>query len=180
MINQNKKTQVDALTSNIEKSKSFLVIKIDRTTHQNLENMRRELRKTGSKVKVIKNAYFEKAINKLAAKNKLYSELRKNFLPLETSSGIIFLDEAWDQGLKAFYEFSQKEKTLSFKFSLIDSNIYNTADTEKIAKLPGRDQLVAKILGSMKAPTSKFVYSLKYNTNKLVYILQAKAKEVKS
>lgn len=177
MVNQDKKTQVDSLTTKLEANKNFLIAKIDKTSHQNLELLRRELRKASSTIKVVKNSYFEKAVNKLASKNKSYMDLKKNFLPLNSSSMIVFLDNAWDKGLKAFYEFTQKEKSLSFKLSLLDNTVYGDADTTKIAKLPGRDQLVAKILGSMQAPTSKFVYSLKYNTSKLVYILQAKSKQ---
>lgn len=180
MVNQNKKTEVDSLTSELENNKNFLLAKIDRTSHKNLENLRRELRKTAAKVKVIKNSYFEKAVNKLASKDKSFLDLKKNFLPLNASTVIVFLDKAWDTGLKAFYEFTKNEKTLSFKLSHIDSALYNEADTVKIAKLPGRGELVAKVLGSMMSPTSHFVYALKYNTSKLVYILQAKAKEVKS
>lgn len=176
MVNQNKKIQVDLLTSALEKNSNFLVAKIDRTSHQNLESLRRELRKASSSIQVIKNSYFEKAVNKLASKNKTYLELKKKHLPLNSASIIVFLDKAWDAGLKAFYEFTQKDKTLSFKLSLLDNSVYSDSDTSKIAKLPARDQLIAKIIGSMKSPTSKLVYSLKYNTNKLVYILQAKSK----
>ncbi len=180
MVNQNKKTQVDSLLAALEKNANFLLAKVDRTSHQNLEALRRELRKSESSVKIIKNSYFEKAVNKLAQTNKSFLELKKKFLPLSASSMIVFLGSAWDGGLKAFHEFTQKEKTLSFKMSLLDNYLYNEADTEKIAKLPGKAELVAKVLGSMQSPTSHFVYALKFNTNKLVYILQAKAKEVKS
>ncbi len=180
MVHPKKKTQVDNLTSALKDNSNFLLAKIDKTSHQNLEALRRELRKNASSIKVIKNSYFEKAVNKLAQSDKSYLELKKNFLPLTSSTMIVFLDKSWDSGLKAFYEFTLKEKTLSFKLSHLDNNLYSDSDTEKIAKLPGRDQLVAKMLGSMMSPMSHFVYALKYNTNKLVYVLQAKAKEVKS
>jgi large subunit ribosomal protein L10 len=180
MVNTKKKTQVDSLTSALKENSNFLLAKIDRTSHQNLEALRKELRKTASSIKVIKNSYFEKAVNKLAQSDKAYLDLKKNFLPLTSSTMIVFLDKSWDGGLKAFHEFTKKEKTLSYKLSRLDDNLYNEADTAKIANLPGRDQLVAKMLGSMMSPMSHFVYALKYNTNKLVYILQAKSKEVKS
>lgn len=180
MVNQNKKTQVDSLVSSLQKSNNFVLIKIDRTSHQNLEALRRELRKVSASVKVIKNAYFEKAVNKMASTNKTYREIKTKFFPMKETSMMVMLDRSWDAGLKAFYDFSQKEKTLSFKLSFLDNALYDQAETTKIAKLPGRGALIAKMLGSMMAPISKFVYGTKYNTNKLVYILQAKSKEVKS
>jgi len=51
---------------------------------------------------------------------------------------------------------------------------------EKIAQLPGKNELITNIISSLKSPVSKFVYALKFNTNKFVYILQEKTKEVKS
>lgn len=180
MVNQNKKTQVDSLASVLEKNSNFILLKIDGTTHKNLEKLRRELRKVAASVKVIKNSYFEKAVNKLTLKNKIYADLKKKFLPLTASSAIVFLNDKWDEGLKALHEFSKEEKTLLFKLSILDKSIYDDSSTARIAQLPGRGQLVANIIGSLRAPTSKFVHSLKFNTNKLVYILQAKSKEVKN
>lgn len=176
MVSQKKKTQVESLTSQLEKHNNFLVIKAERTRHQSLEKLRRELRKTGAQVKVIKNAHFEKAVNKLAPKNKIYQNLKKTYFPMKDPSAMVFLGQVWDTGLKSFWNFAQEDKTLSFKLSLLDNNIYNQSDTEKIAKLPGRTELIGKIVGSMKSPMSKFVYAAKFNTNKLVYILRAKSK----
>jgi len=45
MVNQNKKTQVDSLASVLEKNSNFILLKIDGTTHKNLEKLRRELQK---------------------------------------------------------------------------------------------------------------------------------------
>ena len=63
---------------------------------------------------------------------------------------------------------------------MLDKNLYNSEKVVQIAQLPSREELLGKIIGSMKSPMSKFVYALKYNTNKFVYILNAKSKEVKS
>ena len=180
MINSNKKTAVGALVLDIEKNNDFALVKIDKTSHQNLEKLRRDLRKVGGSVKVVKNNFFEKAINKLTQKNKTYLELKKKFFPIHETSAMITFGDDWGKGLKAFSEFAKTEKTLSFKLSLLDNHIYDSVETTKISGLPSKDQLIGKIIGSMKSPMSKFVYSLKYNTNKFVYVLQAKSKEVKS
>ncbi len=177
--NTQKKSQVDSLKTLLKDKSNFLLVKIDKTTHQNLESLRRELKKTNTTFKVIKNTLFQKALNISADKKPLFKELRKKFFPLREPSALITLDKDWSAGLKAFYSFIQKEKTLSFKFALLDENLYTDEETGKIAKLPGRGELVGKIIGSLKSPTTKFVYSLKFNINKLVYIFQQKAKEVK-
>lgn len=177
MVNTQKKSQVEALLTLIKSNPSFVLVKVDKTTHQNLENLRKELRKVDSSIKVIKNTLFEKAINRVAVTDPLFKDLKKKFLPLKETSAIICFKKNWDSGLKSFFEFSQKEKSLTFKFSLLDKIVYDNNETEKIAKLPGKDQLVAQLIGSLKAPMSNFIYALKYNTNKFVYILQSKSKQ---
>lgn len=176
MKNLKKKSQVENLLNILKEKSNFALVKIEKTTHQNLEILRKNLKKNKSNLKVIKNTFFEKAINKLTQKNPLFKELKNKFFPLKETSALITFDENFIDGLKSFFEFSQKEKSLSFRFSLLDKNIYDHLQTEKIAQLPSKNQLIAKLISSFKSPVNKFVYSLKYNTNKLVYILKQKAK----
>ena len=97
---------------------------------------------------------------------------------MKEPSAVITFSKSWDKGLKAFYQFSKKEKTLGFKLGLVDNQIYSAEEIGRIAGLPSREELLGKIIGSMKSPMSKFIYALKYNTNKFVYILNAKSKGV--
>ncbi|MFA6016631.1 MAG: 50S ribosomal protein L10 [Patescibacteria group bacterium] len=180
MANTDKKTQVDSILQLVEKNPNILLVKIGKTTHQSLESLRRELRKSDSKMKVIKNTLFEKAINKVALKNKIFVDFKKQFFPLKQTTALVTLSDRWNEGLKALYLFSKKDATLSLKLALLDKTLYNAEKTIQIAQLPSREELLGKIIGSMKSPMSKFVYALKFNTNKFVYLLNAKSKEVKS
>ena len=180
MVNISKKNQVDSIFQLVDKNPNILLVKIGKTTHQSLESLRRELRKSNSKIKVIKNTLFEKSVNKIALKNKLFNDLKKHFFPLKETTALVTLGENWNEGLKALYQFSKKDSSVSFKFGLLDESLYDTSKTIQIAQLPSKEELLGKIIGSMKSPMSKFVYALKYNTNKFVYILNAKSKEVKS
>ncbi len=176
MASIQKKSQVDLINNLLKDKTNFLLIRIDKTTHQSLETLRKELKKTDSTFKVIKNTLFQKALN-LSTKNKpLFKELRKKFFPLKYPSALITFGKDWSGGVKALYNFIQKEKSLSFKLALLDDTLYTDEETGKIAQLPGRDELIAKIISGLKSPASKFVYSLKFNMNKFVYVLKAKGK----
>jgi large subunit ribosomal protein L10 len=180
MVNQAKKNQVDSILQLLEKNPNFLLIKVGKTTHLSLESLRKELRKTDSKIKVIKNTLFEKSVNKISSKNKVFKDFKKQFFPLKETSALVTLGGQWHEGLKAFYLFSKKDSSLSFKLALLDNDLYNAEKSLQIAQLPSREELLGKIIGSMKSPINNFVYALKFNTNKFVYILKAKSKEVKS
>ncbi|MBI5122883.1 50S ribosomal protein L10 [Candidatus Roizmanbacteria bacterium] len=178
MVSQLKKNQVGSILQLLEKNPNFLLVKMGKTTHQSLESLRRELRKTDSQIKVIKNTLFEKSINKIALKKTIFNDLKKQFFPLKETSALVTLSDRWHEGLKVLYLFSKKDSSLNFKLALLDNSIYNEEKALQIAQLPSREELLGKIIGSMKSPMSKFVYALKYNTNKFVYILKAKSKEV--
>ncbi len=178
MVNQIKKNQVELLLQSLTESPNFLLVKIGKTTHQGLESLRKELKKTNSKIKVIKNTLFEKSVNKIASKKVIFTDLKKQFFPLKETTALVTLGKRWNEGLKIFYLFSKKDLSLSFKLALLDNNVYTAEKALQIAQLPSREELLGKIIGSMKSPMNKFVYALKFNTNKFVYILKAKSKEV--
>lgn len=177
MASQKKQIILDQIVIFLKKNLNFTIIKFDKTKHTSLETLRKELKKSGSNVKVVKNSIFEKAILKLSGENKDIKEFNSKISDLKDSTAIIGLGSDWSKGLSAFYNFIKKETTLSFKLGILDSQIYTSEVLTKIAQLPPKEELLGKIIGSLKSPISKTVYSLKFNTNKLVYILKERAKQ---
>lgn len=176
MVNQLKKQKVEELKNILSNSKNFLLVKIDKATHQSLESLRKDLRKDDTTLKVIKNTLFEKALNQIS-NNQFFKNIRQQFFPIKETSALVVFKNDWSNPLKTIFNFIKKEKTLSFKFALLDESIYPEKQVEQIAQLPSRNELLGKVIGSLKAPMNRLVHSLKYNTNKLVYILKEKSKK---
>ena len=59
--------------------------------------------------------------------------------------------------LKAFIK---KAKKCELKGGFVDKNILNAAQVEAIADLPSREVMIARMLGSMMSPISKFAIAL--------------------
>ncbi len=175
MLQQKKIGIVQKNIDLLSKNHNFVFIRLITPTHQALETLRKELKKSQSKFSVTKNTLFEKTINKLSTTNNLYSSIKKSFFPLKDPSALLVLSVDWSQGLSAFYQFIKKEKTLSFKFGVLDGKTYKDSELLIIAQLPPKDQLIANIIGSFKSPSSRLVYSMKFNLNKLVYLLKNKS-----
>ncbi len=178
MVSKQKKTAVESFVNKLQNNSNFVLVRFEKTTHQTFETLRKELKKQGSSFSIVKNTLFEKAINRLMLQNKPFKEVKKKFFPLKDTSALLSLGADWSNGLRAFYAFVQKEKTLDFKFGLLDNQNYDANALTQIAQLPGKDTLMAKIIGSMKSPMAKLVYALKYNTQKFVYILGTKSKSL--
>ncbi len=177
MVSENKQLQVQSLIDAIEQGKNFALIKFERTLHTSLEALRRELHTTKGHIQIVKNSLFIKALNKLSSKNKNYKIVRDQAATLKENTAVLLLGEEWNKGLNTFAKFTKTEKTLSFKLGLLDNTVYNSVDLAKISQLPGKNELIAKLLSTFKTPVSNFNYALKFNMQKFVYILSEKSKQ---
>ena len=177
MVNEEKLALVQKIQDLLSKNRNFALIKIDKTNHQTLENLRKQLKKTQAVFRVIKNSLFQKSISKLASDSAPYAELKKSFFPLRYTSALILFEKEWGNGLVTFYQFSTKESSISFKFGLLDGHVYKSEELLKIAKLPPKNQLIANLIGSFKSPSSRLIYSMKFNLTKLIFVLKEKAKK---
>lgn len=177
MANTKKTTEVQELTTLLKESPHFALIKFDKTTHKALEQLRKDLRKSKTKVRVVKNTLFEKTVDKLINERKELNELKSKVFPLKESTAVITMEGDYAEGLGAFYKFAKVDKTVSFKFGILDNTVYLEPDLNKIAQLPGRDQLIAKLIGGLKASPYKLTYAMKFNITKLTLTLKERAKQ---
>lgn len=177
MASKKKFILVQQIQDLLAKYQNFALIKIYKTNHQTLENLRKELKKNQAKFKVVKNTLFEKSIDKYTPTHKIFTNLKKSFFPLRETSALLLLEKQWSRGLKTFYQFIKKETSLSFKFGLLDGKTYADSEILKIAQLPEKDQLLANLVWTFKFPAARAVYSTKFNLYKLIYILKEKSKK---
>jgi len=168
---------VDKVINSLSDNSNFALIKFEKTTHKTLEELRRELHKSDSKISVIKNTLFEKAVNKLSQSKTDFVEMSKKSFPLVDKSALLVFKGEWIEGLKAYYDKVKDNESFSFKFGYIDNKVYGSDDLVKLSQLPGKDQLRAKIIGTMKNPMVRTTRSLKFNMQKFVYILSQKAQQ---
>lgn len=177
MANQKNTTEVQALTELLNESPHFALIKFEKTTHKALEELRRELRKTNTRVRVVKNTLFEKTIDKLLIDRHEFTDLKKKVFPMKESTAVITMSGDYSEGLSTFFKFAKKNGTLSFKFGVLDNAVYLGPDLEKIAKLPGKAELIAKLIGGLKSGPYKLTYAMKFNVTKLTLVLKERAKQ---
>ena len=76
---------------------------------------------------------------------------------------------------KILKEFIKETKTeaLTVKAGLVDGQVIDVAAVDALASLPSREELLAKLVGSMQAPISGLVNVLQGNIRNMVYVLDA-------
>jgi len=173
MVNTKKKEQVDSLKEIIANSPNFALIGFGNIAHQNLEDLRKKIRKLSAKIKVVKNTLLSKSLSKLASEDKKYDEVRKQSENLKDKTALLSLDEDYSEALKAILEFSKTNENITFKFGLLDGEMYESEKLSKIASLPSIDQLISKLIYMFRYSSSKFYFTLKTPISKIINILKS-------
>lgn len=177
MANTKKSDIVAEISESLKSGSNFALIKFEKATHKTLEDLRKQLRTSNAKINVIKNTLFEKAINKLSESEKTFTHIRQQQFPIKDRTALVVFKGDWAEGLKTYFTFSKKDEAFGFKFGRIDNTVYNDTQLVQLAQLPGKDQLVAKLIGTMKNPMARTARALTFNAQKLVYVLSQKAQQ---
>lgn len=69
--------------------------------------------------------------------------------------------------------FAKENDKLEIKMVSLGGQLLPASDIEKLAKMPTKDQAIAILMGTMKAPVEKFVRTLVAPTSKMVRTLAA-------
>jgi len=176
MVSLKKIKIVEKISEELQNSNSFLVFQFTALKHQQLEEIRKAIKKLG-KIKVVKNSLYEKAINKNLNNKPILYEVKKRYLPLREKNAVVFFKEVWDEGVKKIYAFIKKDYPIKFKFAVLDKVVYDENGLIQLAQLPSKEELVAKIIGAIKSPVYR-LYQVSINPiQKLIYIFQQQAKK---
>ena len=74
---------------------------------------------------------------------------------------------------KALVEFAKQNEVFELKAGVLDGKLLAIDDIKALAELPSREELLAKMLGSMSAPATNFVGVLAAVPRSLVQVLAA-------
>lgn len=133
------------------------------------DNLRRLLRAQDTEVKVLKNN-----VARLLTKDGAMGDEAKGVmdgLVGPTLVAFAFGDPA--ASAKIIHKFAQENEALKLKVSLMGQKRIDASGVEELAKLPSKEVLVAKLLGTMNAPITNFVGVLAAVPRGLVTVLAA-------
>lgn len=115
-----------------------------------ISSLRNQLREKNAETKVAK-----KTLMRLAAKENQIEDISKDLMEGPVSATFSYEDQL--AGLKILFKFSKENENLKLLGGIIDGKVVSKEEVMQLAKLPGREELLAKLIGSMNAPVSGFV-----------------------
>ena len=161
-----KKAQIVAeLKDKFENSSSAVLIDYRGITVAEATAMREECRDAGVVYKIYKNTLTERAVKELG-----YEDL----VPyLKGPTAIAFGVEDPVAPAKLLNDTIKKLKKMEFKIGVVEGTVIDVDGIKELASLPSREELIAKMLGSMNAPISGLAMVLSGTVRSLLYALKA-------
>ena len=145
------KSQVVAeIVEKLQKSSSTIVVDYKGLTVEEVTELRKKMREAGVEYKVYKNSLVTRAANELGLGDVVQY--------LEGPVSIAFGYEDATAPARVLNNFAKDHKKLELKAGLVEGEIYDKAKLEQLASIPSKEVLIAKLLGSFKAPLSNFAY----------------------
>ncbi|MDE5729519.1 MAG: 50S ribosomal protein L10 [Clostridia bacterium] len=162
-----KKVVVQEITDKIKSSKSVVLVDYKNLTVKEVSELRNKCKQAGCEYKVYKNTLVRKALNDLGFNqfdNDLNGPTAVAFGTDETSAPKVMVAAAKD--------YDQK---ILLKSAFVDNGYVDKAGIKALAAIPAREELVAKMLGSLNAPATNLAGVLNNVVSALVRVLNAVA-----
>lgn len=164
---EQKKEILRDLDEKIKKSKSIVFASFNALGVKENEELRNNLRKENGEYYVSKKTLLD-----LALKNSKISVVDIKNLSGKVATVFAYEDEI--SPAKVVFNFKKNnEGKISFVGGVLDGKFISKEEVENLATLPSKQELYAKLVGSLNSPISGFVNVLSGNLRGLVNVLKA-------
>ena len=151
-ILKQKEELVKALAERMKTAKVIILTDYRGINVEDVTKLRADLRNVNSEYKVIKNNIIKRALD-MNGENGL-DDL------LVGPTAILMGDEDYLEPSKVIYNFSKNNDFYKIKGGIIDGKVMTAEEIIALAKLPSRQELLAKLAGCLLANISKLAVAL--------------------
>jgi large subunit ribosomal protein L10 len=162
---QQKKELVGGLTEKLKNSKAVVFSDFTGLNVKNMMELRRELRQQGIEIKVLKKTLIDLALKD--AGMEVDVKKLEGQIAIAVSSG----DEV--AAAKIIAKAAKLNENLKIVGGVLGVKFLEKSEVEALAKLPSKEELLAKLVRTLNASVSGFVNVLAGNIRGLVQVLKA-------
>ncbi|MBM4309712.1 MAG: 50S ribosomal protein L10 [Deltaproteobacteria bacterium] len=175
MSRHDREETVASLNAQLQRARAMYVFDYTGLNVDKITSLRRDIRGVGSEVKVAKNTLL-----KIAVKNTAFEPLCEHFVG-QTAVAFIEGDPAQAaKTLTRFYNDAKKENPdlrFTIRAGVLENTLLSATQINQIGDLPGRDVLLAQLVGMLAAPIAGFVSVLSDIPRKFLRVLAAVAEQ---
>lgn len=163
------KTQKEKLVAEVkerlERAQAAFLVDYKGLDVEAISRLRAALREKGTDFQVVKNRLLA------LASNDTQTSVLKEKLVGPTAIAIAYEDAV--APAKVLVDLEKELKNMELKAGQISGRILDVEAIQRLAKLPGREELLATVLGTMQAVPASFVRVLNGMITQLLYALKA-------
>ena len=148
-----KKPIVDEISAHVDGAASVVLVDYRGLTVAQDTALRKQLREAGVVYKVYKNTYMT-----MAFKGTDFEGLSEY---LEGPSAVAIAKDDATAPARVLANFAKTANKLEIKGGVVEGTVYDAAGMAEIAKIPSRDELLSKLLGSLQSPVTNFARVMK-------------------
>lgn len=158
---QEKQAIIDEIKTEFDKASSVVAVDYLGLTVEEATKLRNNLRSQQVKFRVYKNTLIKRAIDGTE-----YEGLNENNI-FSGSTALAFGSDDATAPARVISDAIKEFGKLAFKGGIVEGKIYDKVHIEDFAKIPSREVLVSRFMGSVKSPISKFTLTLKAYAEKM-------------
>lgn len=163
LTREKKSKIVEELTEMFKKQKIAVFSDFRGVGVSKLTLLRREMKKAGAEFRVAKKTFLRIALKAV--------EIDYDPKTLEGEIGVIFGYEDQITPVKSAVKFGKENKTFKILKGILDGKFLEGKEILMLAKLPSREQLLAKLVWVLNSPIQGFHNVLQGNLRNLVVVL---------
>jgi len=167
LTRQQKQEIINDLKDKISRQKTMVFVDFTGLKVKDISGLRKKLKKSDSLFKVSK-----KNLLKIALKD-FSSSLVQKIEELEGELGVIFGFGDEILPAKIVYNLASKNENLKILGGFFEGKFIEKKIVIELGQIPTREELLAKLVGSISAPISNFVNVLEGNIKGLICVLSA-------
>lgn len=161
-----KSAVLEELKSGMKEAKSVVFSSFRGVSVKDTGDLRKELRDAGAKYKVAKKTLIE-----IAAKEIGINEIPKDYLDGPIS--VIFSMEDELAAARIVHNFAKKNEGVSLMGAIFEGKLLSISEAKALATLPGKEELLTKLVYVLKSPISGFHGVLNNTLASFVRVLNA-------
>lgn len=159
-----KEDEVKALTEKFTRAKSVILADFRGMKMPQIQALRKLLKEAGAEFSVAKNTLVKKSLIDAG-----YTGVKDE--DFQGPIGTLFSYEDEIAPIKAIVTFKKENDLPEIKFGYFEKNYISDSEISKLATLPSKPELYAKVVGGLSSPLYSIVGVLQANVRNLVYAL---------
>ncbi len=163
-----KQEMIEHYEGGLATARHAFLVSFEGLTVSQATDLRSRIREQGGTYEVVKNRLALRAIE-----GQGLDDLKEQF---RGPTAVAYVDDDPVTLAKALTDFKKDVPAIEFKGAVVDGQTVDASEVEAIAQMPGREELIAKLLFLLQSPITRLARGLAAIPRQLVVVLDQVAK----